>query len=187
MLNPLKGKCIYSVLNYFFFYARGVYNWTALLCFLAIGNCWTPYTVIVYMIPHFSTLFHNAYSFPQYLHHLEVFSTIQLGCICGKIRLWKLWRLFLGFSIRLFPVNGFSGITLCLSLGRLWAWRCCYLMGRGLSLDVPTGGACTPGTTAHAGCYVFRFCCSSFMAFLYCSELVISLWRFMSFLLAMQR
>ena len=135
----------------------------------------------------FSTLFHNAYCFPQYLHHLEVFSTILLGSIRGKIRLWKLWRLFHGFSIRLFPVNDYLGITFCLSPGRLWAWWCCYLMGRGLLLDVPTGGACTPGTIAHAGCHVFRFCCSSFLAFLYCSELVISLWRFMSFLLAMQR
>ena len=75
------------------------------------------------------------------------------------------------FSIRLFPVNGFIGITFCLSPGRLWAWWCNSSMGRGLSLGVPTGGACTPGTTAHAGCHVFRFCCSSFLAFLSCSEL----------------
>ena len=98
----------------------------------------------MYLLPHLSTLFHNGYSLP-FGFTIGRFSII-FGCLQGS-RFGKCRTPFLGFSIRLFPVNDFEG--------SLFAFLpvafevVLLLCGRGLSLDVPTGGACNSSPTAH--------------------------------------
>ena len=119
----------------------------------------------------FSTLFHNAYCFPQYLHHLEVFSTILFGSIRGKIRLWKLWRLFLVFFYPSISGERFYRYHFLPFSRSLLSMVVLLLNGQRVVARCPNRRGLHAGHYRSCTCHVFRFCCSSFLAFKYCSEL----------------
>ena len=139
------------------------------------------------------TFFHNSYSFPQFLHNKPVISTIILYFFPHKFRLWKLWTLFLAQTVHPFPCNVFKSGTqpshVSPHKARLKSVKEALYLLQQLKHSSRTHGA-QSYLSAPLQQLPFQHCHfepNHFLAFMSCSLNYLPVWRFMSFLLAMQR
>ena len=141
-----------------------------------------------------STFFHNSYSFPQFLHNKPVISTIILYFFPHKFRLWKLWTLFLAQAVHPFSYNDLPNVF-NQAVKRTHKARCKSVKEALYLLQQLKHSSRTTGVPSklHAPplqqlplqhCH---FEPNHFLAFMSCSLNYLPVWRFMSFLLAMQR
>ena len=147
-------------------------------------NCWIRcveidvicVALIFLLWAFFSTVFHN----------IEVFSTFLLAAFPCKYWLWQLWKMFLVLSIWLIPANGWVSYPLPLFPLQV-KWVCAACNRRKIQcLLCFCLGLAVLGATAQWLCCIVHLC-RSFLGFQVLLLNYILPWRFMSFLLAMQR